>query len=162
MFETWFRTVLRLIINSCAIVALPLPAATISRTSRSRSVSDGNAAVGSLVLMGIALLFFATAVRNLLRSSEAREATYSSIAYGGWIVVVAGLGQMVVLTWAMINGAADTGDDAALHVLSYSGYFGFAGMGIGIATAFLAIGLGGIRNAVLPKWFAIATVVLAP
>ena len=160
MLEIWFRTVLRLIINSCAIVALPLPAATNSRTSR--SVSDGNAAVGSLVLMGIALLFFATAVRNLLRSSEAREATYSSIAYGGWIVVVAGLGQMVVLTWAMINGAADTGDDAALHVLSYSGYFGFAGMGIGIATAFLAIGLGGIRKAVLPKWFAIATVVLAP
>ncbi|MEV4262509.1 hypothetical protein [Kribbella sp. NPDC049584] len=118
------------------------------------------AAVGSLVLMGIALLFFATAVRNLLRSSEAREATYSSIAYGGWIVVVAGLGQMVVSSWAMINGAADTGDDAALHVLSYSGYFGFAGMGIGIASAFLAIGLGGIRNAVLPKWFAIATVVL--
>lgn len=118
------------------------------------------AAVGSLVLMGIALLFFATAIRNLLRSSEAREATYSSIAYGGWIVVVAGLGQMVASSWAMINGAADAEDDAALHVLSYAGYFGFAGMGIGIATAFLAVGLAGIRNAVLPKWFAIATVVL--
>ena len=110
--------------------------------------------------MGIALLFFATAIRNLLRSSEAREATYSSVAYGGWIVVVAGLAQMVAWSWAMINGAAAAEDDAALHVLSYAGYFGFAGMGIGIATAFLATGLGGIRNAVLPKWFAIPTVVL--
>jgi hypothetical protein len=116
--------------------------------------------VGCLVLMGIALLFFATATRNLLRSGEAREATYSSIAYAGWIVVVAGLGQMVLWSWAMINGAADADDAAALHVLSYAGYFGFAGMGIGIATAFLAIGLGGIRSAVLPKWFAMPTVVL--
>ena len=41
-----------------------------------------------LVVMGIALLFFATAVRNLLRSGEAREATYSNVAYGGWVVVV--------------------------------------------------------------------------
>ena len=33
-------------------------------------------------------------------------------------------------------------------------------MGIGIAAAFIAIGLGGLRNAVLPKWFAITTTVL--
>ena len=65
--------------------------------------------------MGIALLFFATAVRNLLRSGEAREATYSSVAYGGWVVVVAGLSQMVMWNWGLINGAADAGDDAALH-----------------------------------------------
>ena len=64
-------------------------------------------------LMGIALLFFATAVRNLLRSGEAREATYSSVAYGGWIVVVAGLSQMVMWSWGLINGAADAKDDAA-------------------------------------------------
>src|SRR6476469_6330952 len=42
--ETWLRTVLRLIISSWAMVALPLPAATSSSTSRSRSVKEGNAA----------------------------------------------------------------------------------------------------------------------
>lgn len=42
-----------------------------------RSTSPGMAC---LVVMGIALLFFATAVRNLLRSGEGREATYSSVA----------------------------------------------------------------------------------
>ena len=62
--------------------------------------------------MGIALLFFATAVRNLLRSGEAREATYSSVAYAGWIVVVAGLSQMVMWDWGLINGAADAKNDA--------------------------------------------------
>ena len=118
------------------------------------------AGVGCLVLMGIALLVFATATRNLLRSGEAQEATYSSIAYGGWVVVVAGLGQMVVWSWGLINGAADAEDDPALHVLSYVGYFGFAGMGIGIATALLATGLAGTHGAVLPRWFAIPTIVL--
>ena len=118
------------------------------------------AAVACLVAMGIALLFFATAVRNLLRSGEAAEATYSSIAYASWIVVVAGLGQMVVWSWGYVNGAADVHDDASLHVLDFVGYFGFAGMGIGIAGAFLAIGLGGRRNAVLPRWFALVTLIL--
>ena len=115
---------------------------------------------GCLVVMGIVLLFFATAVRNLLRSGEGREATYSSVAYGGWVIVVAGLAQMVTWNWGLINGAADAGDDAALHSLSYVAYFGWAGMGIGLATAFIALGLGGIRNAVLPRSFAIITIVL--
>jgi hypothetical protein len=112
------------------------------------------------VVMGIALLFFATAVRNLLRSGEAREATYSSVAYGGWLVVVAGLSQMVMWNWGLINGAADASDDASLHALSYVAYFSWAGAGIGLATALVATGWGGIRGAVLPRWFAILSVVL--
>ena len=115
--------------------------------------------VACLVVMGISLLFFATAVRNLLRSGEAREATYSSVAYAGWIVVVAGLSQMVTWSWGLINGAADGRDQAAAHTLGYAAYFGWAGMGIGLATAFIAMGLGGLRGAVLPKWFAILTIV---
>lgn len=118
------------------------------------------AAIGCLVVMGIALVFFATAIRNHLRSGEAREATYSSVAYGGLILVAAGLSQMVMWNWGLVNGAAEAKDDTALHVLSYVGYFGFAGMGIGIATTFLATGLGGLRNRVLPRWFAILTLVL--
>ena len=113
-----------------------------------------------LVVMGIALLFFATAVRNLLRSGEAREATYSNIAFAGWIVVVAALSQMVMWGWALINGAADANDETAVHILGYGYYFTWAGMGIGLSTALIALGLGGVRNAVLPKWFAIVSIVL--
>ena len=115
--------------------------------------------VACLVLMGMSLLFFATAVRNLLRSGEPGEAMYSSIAYGGWLVVVAGLSQMVTWSWGLVNGAADAADDAALQSLSYVHYFGWAGMGVGLATAFIAMGLGGLRGAVLPRWFAILTIV---
>jgi len=112
-----------------------------------------------LVVMGVALLFFAAAVRNLLRSGEAREATYSSVAYGGWITVSAALAQMTVWNKGLLSAAED-GDEAATQMLSYAQYFGWLGMGIGIATAFIAVGLGGLRNAVLPKWFAVATIVM--
>ena len=117
------------------------------------------AGLSCLVVMGVSLLFFATAVRNLLRSGEAREATYSSVAYGGWIIVSAGLAQMAVWTKGLMSAAED-GDEAATHMLSYAQYFGWLGMGIGIAAAFIAIGLGGLRNAVLPRWFAITTTVM--
>ena len=118
------------------------------------------AAVACLVLMGIALVFFASALRSHLRSGEANEATYSSIAYGGLLLAAAGLSQMVMWNWGLINGAADAKDDAALHILSLVGYFGFAGMGIGLATLLLATGLAGLSNSVLPRWFAIITLVM--
>ena len=127
-------------------------------------VMDGHVAqnigsLSSLVIMGVALLFFATAVRNLLRSGEAREATYSSVAYGGWLTVSAALAQMAVWNKGLMSAAED-GDQAAAHALSYVQYFGWLGMGVGIATAFLAMGLGGLRNVVLPRWFAMTTAVL--
>ena len=74
------------------------------------------------------------------------------------MVTAAGLSQMVVWNWGLINGAAAASDDAALKSLSYVHFFGWAGMGIGLATAFIATGLGGLAGAVLPRWFAIATV----
>lgn len=117
-------------------------------------------AQGLLVLMGIALLFFATSARNLLRSGETREATYSNIAYAGWLVTVAAIGQMVAVGWALVNGAADAQDQDAVRIIGYVNYFGWAGFGIGLATAFIATGLGGLATAVLPKWLAIVSIVM--
>lgn len=118
------------------------------------------AAIGCLVVMAIALVFFGTALRSHLRAGEAREATYSSIVYGGLLLVAAGLSQMVMWNWGLINGAADAEDDQALGILSFVGFFGFAGMGIGIATTLLGAGLAGLANGVLPRWFAILSLVL--
>ena len=118
------------------------------------------AAIGCLVVMAIALVFFGTALRSHLRAGEAREATYSSIVYGGLLLVAAGLSQMVMWNWGLINGAADAKDDQALGILSFVGFFGFAGMGIGIATTLLGAGLAGLANGVLPRWFAILSLVL--
>ena len=112
-----------------------------------------------LVLMGVALLFFATAVRNLLRSGEPREATYSSVTYGAWITVSGALAQMALQSKAIMDAGNDA-NDVAVQALSYLNYFGWLAMGVGIATAFLAFGLGGLATSVLPRWFAIVTIVL--
>jgi hypothetical protein len=127
-------------------------------------VVNGNTALNTgsmacLVLMGVALLFFAAAVRNVLRSGEAREATYSSVAYGGWVTVAAALGQMALWDKALMSAAEDT-NASAVQTLSYAQYFGWLAMGVGISAAFIAMGLGGVHSAVLPTWFAITTVVL--
>ena len=54
-------------------------------------------------------------------------------------MVAAALGPIVAWDSALINGAAPDKDDAALHTLSYVQYFGWAGMGIGLAAAFIAL-----------------------
>lgn len=118
------------------------------------------ASVACLVVMGMAVLVFATAVRTVLRGSEPGEATWSGVAYAGWLLVAAGLSQMVVWSWGLVNGAADAGDGTAVRLLGYVWYFGWAGMGIGLATAFLATGIGGRRGGVLPRWFAVTSIVL--
>ncbi len=118
------------------------------------------ASQGGLIVMGIALLFFSVATRNHLRSGESADTTFSAVASAGWIVAVAAISQMVVWGWALINGAADADDQTAAVVLGYAEFFGWAGLGIGLATAFIATGLGGWRNAVLPRWFAVVSVVL--
>lgn len=135
------------------------PGSADTATIRDHLVQN-HSAVGCLVIMGIALIFFASALRAHLRSGEAREATYSSVAYGGMVLMAAGLAQMVMWNWGLINGAAAANDDAALQILGTMSFFGFAGMGIGIATTLIATGLAGISNAVLPRWFGILTLIL--
>lgn len=118
------------------------------------------ASQGALIVMGIALLFFSAATRNHLRASESEDTTFSFIASAGWIVAVAAISQMVVWGWALINGATDADDQSAAGMLSYAEFFGWAGLGIGLATAFIATGLGGWQHAVLPRWFAVVSVIL--
>lgn len=124
------------------------------------NVVRNHAAIGCLVLMGMCLLAFATVVRSVLRTAEAAQPTWSGIAYGGWVVVVAGISQMVAVSWALVIGAAGGGDEEAARVLGHLQFFGWAGLGVGLAAAFVATGIGGIRGGVLPRWFGVVTVVL--
>jgi hypothetical protein len=118
-----------------------------------------NGMLACLVVMAVALVFFAAAVRNALRSGEPREATYSTVAYGALLMVAAALGGMILQTKALLSAAADN-QGQVVHTLSYPQYYGWMPMSVGVAGAFLAIGLGGVRTATLPRWFALTTAVL--
>ena len=110
-------------------------------------------------LFGVVMVFFAAALRSALRSGEGNESTYSSVAYGGALMV--GFSQLMV-AWLMFAGAdaADKGDANAVQTLSYLGIDSWLPWVAASAALLIATGLGGLRTAVLPRWLSIVTIVL--
>jgi hypothetical protein len=84
------------------------------------------------------------------------------VAYGGGILLAMAVGLNGMLTMAMMS-AADNKDAVTTHVLGTLGTLGaFSWVPWVAASAalMLATGLGGLKNAVLPKWLAIVTIIL--
>lgn len=119
-----------------------------------------NYVAGFALLVGALLLvLFAAAVRSALRSGEAGEAVFSSVAHGGLLSAAAGFAGMAVVQIALTN-AAGAGDAAGTVTLGRLHQIGWLPALVGFVATFWGLGLGGLHNAVLPKWFAVATVVL--
>ncbi|MFG2040444.1 hypothetical protein [Dactylosporangium sp. NPDC048998] len=119
-----------------------------------------NYVAGFALLAGaLMLIFFAAAARRSLRSGEAGESTYSSVAHGGLLVAGAGFGLLGVMRIALTNSAT-AHDAAATATIGQLALVGWLPALAGLVAAFWGLGLGGLRNATLPKWFAISTVVL--
>jgi hypothetical protein len=113
----------------------------------------------AMALCCVALLFFAAGLRRALRSGEGGESTYSGVAYAGAILVAASQAAQAWLMFAGID-AADHHDKTAVSTLSYLGIDSWLPWVAASAAMLLATGLGGLHNAVLPRWLAIVTVIL--
>ena len=109
--------------------------------------------------LSVVLLFFAAGVRQALRSGEPGESSYSSVAYAGGILLAA---SQAVNAWLVFAGleAAGQGNADVMTVLTYLGSTQWILWAVPSAVLLLSTGLGGLRNAVLPRWFAIVTIVL--
>lgn len=119
-----------------------------------------NYIAGFALLVGaLMLVFFAAAARRSLRSGEAGESTYSSVAHGGLLVAAIGFGLLGVVQIALTN-SAKAQDAAATATISQLALIGWLPALAGLVAAFWGLGLGGLRNATLPKWFAIVTIAL--
>jgi hypothetical protein len=119
-----------------------------------------NYVAGFALLVGaLMLVFFAAAARKSLRSGEAGESTYSSVAHGGLLVAATGFGLLGIVQIALTN-SAKADDAAATATIGQLALIGWLPALAGLVAAFWGLGLGGLRNATLPKWFAIITVVL--
>lgn len=122
----------------------------------------GKALIAHFVTVGLFsafFLFFATALRANLRSGEASESIYSTLAQSGAIVLAASIaidGMVVASAYA----AADRGLDEATVALHTLGSYAFMPWMVGAAALFIAVGLGGLRTSTLPKWFAWITLVM--
>ena len=104
------------------------------------------------------MLFFAAQARKSLRSGEAGESTYSSVAHGGLVMGAGGLGLLGITQIALVN-AAKAHDAGATDAIGQLAMIGWLPVLVGLVAGFWGLGLGGLRTATLPKWFAIATIV---
>lgn len=130
-------------------------AVTVVRDATAQNYVAGFA----LLAAALMLVFFAAAARRSLRSGEAGESTYSSVAHGGLVVAAVGFGLLGVVQIALTN-AAKAHDTAATATIGQLALIGWLPALVGLVAAFWGLGLGGLRHATLPKWFAIVTVVL--
>lgn len=113
----------------------------------------------ALLLGALMLVFFAAQARKSLRSGEAGESTYSSVAHGGLLAAAGGFSLLGILQIALVN-SAKAHDAAATDAIGQLAMIGWLPTLVGLVAAFWGLGLGGLRTATLPKWFAIATIVL--
>jgi hypothetical protein len=113
----------------------------------------------ALLVGGLMLLFFAAQARKSLRSGEAGESTYSSVAHGGFVMAAGGFGLLGIVQIALVN-TAKAHDAAATDAIGQLTVIGWLPALVGLVAGFWGIGLGGLRTATLPKWFAITTIVL--
>lgn len=119
-----------------------------------------NYVAGFALLVGAVMLtFFAAAVRGSLRSGESGESTYSSVAYGGLLVAAAGFASLGVVQIALTN-AAKSGDTTVTATIGQLALIGWLPALAGLIAAFWGVGLGGLRTATTPKWFAISSMAL--
>jgi hypothetical protein len=107
----------------------------------------------------VLMVFFATGIRRVLRSGEAGESTYSSIALAGGILV-AGSALLGALVDLGTLEAAQKHQDGVVTTLAFLNDFGWLPIIASLAVFYLGVGLGGLRTAALPKWLSVAAVVL--
>jgi hypothetical protein len=122
---------------------------------------ETRAQIGAFMLAYTAVLlaFFAAGVRKAVRSGEPGESTYSSVVFAGGVMTAVTAGSWATLILAQLS-AVKEGDRAAVEALAHLTSLAWLPWLIGSVVLFISVGLGGMRTASLPRWLAIATLVL--
>lgn len=127
--------------------------------------ADGDQTAGVLAnvvfsgLFAVFTLFFVTELRATLRSGEAGESIYSTLALAGGITISLGISTMGMISMAAFS-AGDAGFEAATIALGMLAAYAFVPWMVGGAALFLATGIGGLKTATLPKWISWVSIVM--
>ncbi|MGB3053552.1 MAG: hypothetical protein WBB52_01760 [Acidimicrobiales bacterium] len=110
-------------------------------------------------IMAVGLLALSVAIRARLRAGESDESSYSGLAHAGLLLAAAAVLARLALVQVAAAAASD-GDAAVVHVWSYLDFYAWWPILIGVASAMLSAGVGGLRTSQLPRWFARTSVAL--
>ena len=103
------------------------------------------------------LVFVGGGIRAALRSR--RQAWTADVAMLGFVVIA-----LTIASWA-VSGlgmwhAVDQGDDASIRTLNYIDTSNFLPLMLGMACAMVGVGTAALVGGALPRWLAVASIVL--
>jgi len=107
-----------------------------------------------LVTLGaVALVWFASSLRSILRTAEGGTGRVANIAFAGGLASAVGfwVSAGIHFTLADVGGDIDAAGAQALNALDSDSFFAFAP---GIAVLILASALVALRTGILPAWMA--------
>ena len=103
------------------------------------------------------LIFLGVAVRSALRG---RRPTWTAdVAMLGFVVVALTIASWIVSGLAVWH-AVDQGEDASVRTLNFVDTSNFLPLMIGLMCAYIGAGAAGLVSGTLPRWLAVASIVL--
>src|SRR5688572_5226888 len=109
-------------------------------------------------LLGFLLIFFGAGLRRRLAFGS-EDSGHGLVAFGG-ALLAAGTFLLVGMLEAAMTNAAEDGNRQAVYALNQLHSYDWLAWNAAFAALLLATGLGALRNAMLPKWLAWASVVI--
>jgi hypothetical protein len=112
-----------------------------------------------MAYIAVLMAFFAVALRGAIRSGEAEESTYSSVAFAGGLMIATASALWAYTSLTTLSAITD-GDAAAVSTMAHFSSLSWLPWLVGSAVLFLSVGIGALRAAALPRWLAVVTIVL--
>ena len=109
--------------------------------------------------VAVLMAFFAVALRGAIRSGEPDESTYSSVAFAGGLMIATASALWAYVSLTTLSAVTDGKAGAVSTMVHFSSLTWLPWL-IGSAVLFLAVGIGALRTAALPRWLAVVTIAL--
>ena len=113
----------------------------------------------AMAYVAVLLAFFAVALRGAIRSGEADESTFSSVAFAGGLMVAIASALWSYVSLTTLSAITD-GNTAAVSAMVHFSALSWLPWLIGSAVLYLSVGIGALRTAALPRWLAVVTIAL--
>jgi len=160
------RTLVSLAVVILAVFVAMLATGVDNESDSSLGTIKGSYDYGRTVLQvtsyaGMAMcalfVFLGAAVRTALRSR--RPVWTADVAMLGFLVIGLTVAGWAVSGLAMWH-AVDQGEDASIRALNFVDTANFLPLMMGMACAYVGAGLAGLASGTLPRWLAVASVVV--